>query len=116
MNKLLRIGFTLAALAIAATLVCYAASAPSSDQRTKLAESTANGVTKTLYVGRAQTDPSPDGTINLTVYPDEVLTDSEGNVLARGFKAPFTVVLTQQQAAAVLAIIKASYDAQQAAQ
>lgn len=82
------------------------------DQRTQLHQSTANGVTTTLYVGRVQTDPSPAGGAVLTVFPDRVLTDSAGNVIAQGFAPAFSVPLTAQQYAGISAIIKAAYDAQ----
>lgn len=109
MKKLL---ISLLGLALIACGVAYAAAAAWADQRTKLSQTTANGVTTTLYVGRVQTDPSPNGGAALTVYPDRVLTDSEGNVLASGFTQPFTVTLTAQQYAGISAIIKAAYDAQ----
>ena len=98
-------------LSLAFAALCLAASAPA-DLRTKLRETSANGVTKTLFVGRVQTDPARNGSAALTVYPDQVLTDSAGNVIASGFTDPFVVTLTAQQYAGISAIIKAAYDAQ----
>jgi nitrogenase subunit NifH len=90
----------------------YAASTPA-DQRTVLSATTKNGLTTTLYIGRVQCDPAADGTCVLQVFPDQVLADNTGAVIARpGFSVPINVPLTAQQYAAIAGIIQAAYAAQ----
>lgn len=75
-----------------------------------LSTSTINGVTITYLIGRVQTDPSDAGIV-LTIYPDKIITDSAGGVLTSGFDTPFTVSLTEQQAAGIVSLIQTAWNA-----
>lgn len=107
-------------LAILLAAALSVAAFAQADQRTVLAATTANGVTKTIYVGRIQADPAKDGSITITVFPDVVLTDSAGNLLAHGLSTststpvpnspgPFPLTLTPQQYAGLAALVQAAY-------
>lgn len=87
------------------------------DLRTVLATSTDdNGITTTTYVGRVQSDPSPDGTAVLTVFPVSVKTIGDTVITETniGYTPGFAVNLTAQQYGAVSALIKAQWDADHA--
>lgn len=104
-------------LAIILGLAVFASLAFSqSDQRTVLATSTANGVTKTIYVGRIQADPGKDGTITITVFPVVVISDSAGNVISEtpvGQTPSFPLVIPSQVKTTLAQLVQAAYAAAQ---
>jgi hypothetical protein len=86
------------------------------DLRPKLSEVTdaQTGITTTTYVARQQSDPAKDGTTTLTVFAEEVKT-LNGIFIAKGEQwIAFSVPLTEGQRTAVVAIIKAKWDADHA--
>ncbi len=101
----------LIALILAAALAVSAFA--QTDQRTVLATSTTNGVTKTLYVGRIQADPAKDGSITITVFPAVVLSDSAGNVLSEQLDTAhsFPLVIGAQVKATLAQLVQGAYTA-----
>lgn len=101
----------LIALILAAALAVSAFA--QTDQRTVLATSTTNGVTKTLYVGRIQADPAKDGSITITVFPAIVFTDSAGNVLFESLDTDhsFPLVIPAQVKTELAQLVQTAYAA-----
>ena len=81
-----------------------------------LAQTTRNGVTTLVTTGRVQAEAAinADGTVTFQIYPNVTRLDSAGEVITGptlDTSGVFNVPLSAELVAAVLAEVKAAYDA-----